>query len=100
MKLLSDKELGHLRELDSKVEISKANLALSLLKIQNLELKQKIISLELMQQKNDLEILRSQEKETKIIRQDALKTLQKKHKLKDGWGFNPDSGEIVDGGDK
>lgn len=98
MKLLTDKELSYIAKLDLEQELAKAKLALCLLKINNLELKQKILFHELTNEKNNLENLRSLEASSKINRQEALKTMQKKHKLKDGWGFNPDSGEIVDGG--
>ena len=96
MKTLSDHELGYLKNLDQEVELSQARLAISLLKVANLELRIKNLAYELEKEKNSVETLRSAEAQAKIVRKDALKTLQKKHELGEGWGYNPDSGEIVD----
>lgn len=96
MKTLSEKELAKINENDLQLSIAQEKLKVCHLGIKNMELTMKILSLEIAAEKNRLESLRSNEANVKAIKQDALKIIQKKKGLKDGWGFNPDSGEIVE----
>lgn len=96
MKTLNDKELNRIKADDDKVTISQERIKSCLFKIKILELQQKINALELTQEKNNLETLRTLEANAKLERAENLKILAKKKNLKEGWGFNPDSGEIVE----
>lgn len=96
MKTLNDKELNRINLDDLQVQIATEKLSTCALKIRNLELSQKVISLEIAELKNKLETLRHAESQAKISRAENLKLLAKKKNLKEGWGFNPDTGEIVE----
>lgn len=96
MKTLNDKELAVINSSDMKVNLSSEKSKVSFLKIRNMELQMKLLSMEIAAEKNTLETLRSEEANAKIERADNLKIIAKKKSLKDGWGFNPDSGEIIE----
>jgi hypothetical protein len=96
MKKLTDKELAQIEKDDLLAKLAAERAICCALRIKNMELSQKVISLEIMDLKNKLESLRADETQAKIIRADNLKTLAKKKSLKEGWGFNPDTGEIVE----
>jgi hypothetical protein len=96
MKTIDDKELARLAKNDLEVQLATEKLRVSAFKIKNMELTQKVISLEMAAEKTNLEVLRGIEAAAKIVRADELKIIAKKKKLKEGWGYNPDSGEIVE----
>lgn len=96
MKSLNDKELNRINMDDLLVKLAQEKLASALLKHKNLELSIKVLSLELVAQKDLVDSLRKQEADAKISRAENLKILAKKKNLKEGWGFNPDTGEIVE----
>jgi hypothetical protein len=96
MKSLNEKELSRINQDDLLVQLAAERLKVSMYRIKNLELSQKILSLELGLEKNQLETLRAEEGSAKINRAENLKILAKKKNLKEGWGFNPDSGEIIE----
>lgn len=96
MKSLNDKELSRISLDDLAVQLASEKLKVCLYRIKNLELSQKILSLELTAEKNQLEVYKSSEASAKIARAENMKILAKKKNLKEGWGFNPDSGEIIE----
>jgi hypothetical protein len=96
MKKLSDLELSRINIDEMGLLLAQEQLKVSLLKCKNLELTIKVISHELANEKNSLESARSAEGLARTVKQNNLKTIAKKKLLKEGWGFNPDSGEIVE----
>lgn len=96
MKTLNDKELSRIKLDDLNVQIVEELVKNSILKIKNMEFQQRILSLEMLQEKNNLESARLKLTSVKMERAENLKLLAKKKNLKEGWGFNPDSGEIVE----
>lgn len=93
---LSERELSQITEDDLKEKIAERDVAISAYKVMVMELKLKNLTLELSAEKNSLVSLRTELGQVKLVRANNLKTIAKKKGLKDGWGYNPDTGEIVE----
>lgn len=96
MKSLNEKELLYIDKIDLQEKLAKEKLISCILEVKNLELSIKNLSLNLAAKKNDLETLRNAETQARMVRSDTLKTIAKKKNLKEGWGYNPDTGEIIE----
>ena len=96
-KKLNDKELHRINELDAAVELAKEKLKSTILETKIIEMQTRILAFEMEKKKAHLEILRKEESNNKEVRADFLKQIAKKKGLPNGWGFNPDSGEIIEG---
>lgn len=93
-KKLSDKELSKINELDTENELSCAKITIKDLELKNLVLQQKIIGHEISLKSHEREALRSAHAQKMEERRSFLLIMKKKHDLKDGWGFDPISGDI------
>jgi hypothetical protein len=96
MKSLNDKELSAIELASLKEQLAKQELITCNLEIKVLDLQMKNVSLTMMQKKNDLENLRNAEANARMNRAETLKLIAKKKALKEGWGYNPDTGEIIE----
>ena len=94
MKTFNDKELAEINRLDLAVELARAKIKIASQKAMITNLKSQLLSVEL-RDANGV-VIERQSEEAKLIeeRQTFLKLMQKKHKLKDGWGFDQISGAI------
>jgi len=94
VKTFNDKELAEINRLDLAVELARAKIKIASQKAMITNLKSQLLSVEL-RDANGV-VIERQSEEAKLIeeRQTFLKLMQKKHKLKDGWGFDPISGAI------
>lgn len=99
MKQLNDKELSKIRELELDDELARAKIIIEEQRLQVLLLKQRLLSLDIASKQNDVVAAKGLSTEKIEQRRSFLKLLQKKHKLKDGWGFNPDNGELKEAQD-
>lgn len=92
---LTTVELNQIALDQSKEENAELKAQMCGLKVLNLELRMKLLAHDLTSEKNCLVTFRNAVSQAKIERANNLKILAKKHGLSDGWGYNPDSGEIV-----
>lgn len=97
MKSLTDKELAEINRLDMAEELARARIKIAEQTVTILTLKSRLIATEIREANQALVGLKSAESHTRSERQNVLKIVQKKHKLADGWGFDPVSGEIKEG---
>lgn len=97
VKQINDRELGEINVMDVEVNLADANIKIEQIKLDNLRLRQQILALESEKlQAKIVELNRAKEGKHQS-RREYLKTIAKRLKLKEGWGFNPLSGEIIDG---
>jgi hypothetical protein len=94
MKTLNDKELAEINRLDMAEELARAKIKIAEHGVTILTLKSKLLSIEIRDMNEALGEMKNAETNAKLERQNFLKTMQKKHKLKDGWGFDPTSGAL------
>lgn len=99
MKQLNDKELSKIRELELDDELARANIIIEEQRLQVLILKQRLLAVDIAKKQDDIVSAKGRSNEKIEARRTFLKLLQKKHKLKDGWGFNPDNGELKEAQD-
>lgn len=97
MKVLSEVDLKSIEanDLNYLLATEKAN-ALGY-KIKAAELQMKVMSLEIEKLRQGLEGLKRDADRAKEAKQETLKRIAKKRRLAPGWGFNPDTGEIIEG---
>lgn len=94
MKTLNDRELAEINRLDMAEELARAKIKIAEHAVTILNLKARILSTEIRDHNQTIVELKNAETRLKEERQTALKLLQKKHRLKDGWGFDPISGAL------
>jgi len=94
MKKLNDKELSCLERNDLAERLAKAECLIQKKEIEILSLHQKIISHKINEASISLGKLEEQKNHYVDVKRNFVKTIATKHKLSDGWGFCPDSGEI------
>jgi hypothetical protein len=94
MKSLNDKELAEINRLDLAEELARAKIKIAEQKALILSLRVHILTSELKEANSLVIDQKSAESRLKEERQSFLKLMQKKHKLKDGWGFDPISGAL------
>lgn len=96
-KMLSNIELMQLKvdELDNKA--AKLAVLLEQKNVECLMLKQKLMAQEVSIAQGNLKTLMDFQAGTLERKRENVRILQKKHNLADGWGFDPDSGEIKEG---
>lgn len=97
MKQLNDKELSKITNNDLEFNLAEANVRAARLEIKIIEQQMKLISYEMEKKRQNLDTLMRRESQARDQRADMLKTIAKKKGLSPGWGFNPDSGEIIEG---
>ena len=95
-KKLTERELSKLNADESAHKIAEQAAIISGLELRILELHQKLLSSEIISKRNHLVDCKNAASQCKIIVADNLKTIAKKKDLKPGWGYNPDSGEIIE----
>lgn len=96
----SNKELAKVTELDLDLEVEKSKIQNHELQVQNLMLRQKVLGHEIQEAQVRLSTQKNLINAKLESKREYLKRIAKKYKLKEGWGFNPDTGEIKDGGDE
>lgn len=94
MKSFNDKELAEINRLDMAEELARAKIKIAEHSVTILNLKAKLLSIEIRDFNQTVVDLKGEESKLREERQSFLKTMQKKHKLKDGWGFDPISGAL------
>ncbi len=94
MKSFNDKELAEINRLDMAEELARAKIKIAEHSVTILNLKAKLLSIEIRDFNQTVVDLKGDESKLREERQSFLKTMQKKHKLKDGWGFDPISGAL------
>lgn len=94
----SAKELSRINELDMDVELQNSKIQMAEIRVANLQLKQKILAQELIDAQGSVHTQKSIASVKLEAKRDFLKRMAKKYKLVDGWGFSPDTGEIIQGG--
>lgn len=94
MKTLNDRELAEINRLDMAEELARDKIKISEQAVIILTLKQRLLAAEIEKSGDKLSELRVKESACKDARKSFLVTMQKKHKLKDGWGFDPTSGAL------
>ena len=94
MKNLNDKELAEINRLDLAEELARAKIKIADHSVTILNLKARLLSVEIRDMNQTIVDLKNSEARLREERQSFLKTMQKKHKLKDGWGFDPISGAL------
>lgn len=94
---MTDKELSYLREVTLEEELACAKLDKAKAELNSLLLRQKILGHDIKDKNLEIiELQRSLENQV-AVRRESLKTIEKKHKLAAGWGYDPISGEIKEG---
>ena len=96
MKKLTQKELDEIRLLDLEIRATKAEHQVEVKKLEVLELRAKLFANEVAMQRTRAEHLNNVLSDGLQKRRDFLKLVTKRKKLKAGWGFDPDSGEITE----
>jgi hypothetical protein len=95
-KKLTERELSKLNADESSHKLAESTAAIAGLELLVLELRQKLLSLDIAAKRNHLAECKNTAAQCKIVVADNLKTIAKKKDLKPGWGYNPDSGEIIE----
>lgn len=94
MKKLNDKELSMLERNELREKLAKAELLIEQKTAENLTMQQKLLSLKINEISYRINKLDEQKNHHVDVKREFVKTLTTKHKLAEGWGFDPDSGEI------
>ena len=95
-KKLTEKELSKLNVDESAHKLAEAAATIAALELLVLELRQRLLSSDIASKRNHLVECKNTAASCKIVVVDNLKTIAKKKDLKPGWGYNPDSGEIIE----
>lgn len=94
MKKLSPKDLDAIKMYDLEVKAARAEALLEAKKVELLEAKLRIFTNEITAQKSRAEHVQRIQNDKIEERKEFVKSIGAKRKLKAGWGFDPDSGEI------
>lgn len=92
---LNDKELTKINDNDFKCEFGETKVGLEKSKLNELLLKNQLLAHKIEAQKGKIIEMQRQLSELDDARRTFLQLVAKKNKLKPGWGFKPESGEIV-----
>lgn len=95
-KKLTEKELTKIQADETALKIAELTATNANLELIILELKQRLLSSDIAAKRSLVLEYKNAAASCKIVVADNLKTIAKKKDLKAGWGYNPDSGEIIE----